>query len=90
MMDVRLTLIRISSHDIISADPVSMAEEIGALKREVSLLKRMLAEAMEGGIGGNCGSPGTTGASGTGYGDGRIRLRRGHASAFPGSRWGRI
>lgn len=51
MMDVRLTLIRISSHDIISADPVSMAEEIGALKREVSLLKRMHAEAMEGGIG---------------------------------------
>lgn len=49
MMDVRLTLIRISSHDIISADPVSMAEEIGALKREVSLLKRMHAEAMEGG-----------------------------------------
>lgn len=45
MMDVRLTVIRVSSHDIIAADPVSMAEEISALKREVSLLKRMLSSS---------------------------------------------
>lgn len=47
MMDVRLALIRVSSRDIIAADPVSMAEEIGALKREVSLLKKRLAEITE-------------------------------------------
>lgn len=50
MMDVRLTLIRVSSHDIIAADPVSMAEELSALKKEVALLKRMLADAAETGI----------------------------------------
>lgn len=47
MMDVRLTLIRVSSHGIIAPDPVSMAEEISALKREVSLLKKMLADSPE-------------------------------------------
>lgn len=55
MMDVRLTLIRVSSRDIMAADPVSMAEELSALKREVALLKRMLADAAGTGI--RCHAP---------------------------------
>ena len=39
-MDIRLTVIRISNHDIVNADPVTLAEEIAALKREVALLKQ--------------------------------------------------
>lgn len=39
-LDIRLTLIRISNHDIISADPISLAEEIAALKKEIFQLKQ--------------------------------------------------
>ena len=39
-LDIRLTLIRISSHDIISADPVALAEEFAMLKKEVARLKQ--------------------------------------------------
>lgn len=39
-LDIRLTLIRISSHDIISADPVVLAEEVAELKKEVAQLKQ--------------------------------------------------
>lgn len=39
-MDIRLTVIRISNHDIVNADPVTLAEEIAALKREIALLKQ--------------------------------------------------
>lgn len=39
-MDIRLAVIRISNHDIVNADPVALAEEIAALKREVALLKQ--------------------------------------------------
>lgn len=46
MMDVRLALIRISCHDIIKADPVSMAEEIASLKREVAYLKKRQEDAI--------------------------------------------
>ena len=46
MMDVRLALIRISCHDIIKADPVSMAEEIASLKREVAFLKKRQDDAI--------------------------------------------
>lgn len=42
VLDIRLTLIRISSRDIISADPVSLAEEIADLKKEVLQLKQEL------------------------------------------------
>lgn len=49
MMDVRLTLIRVSCRAIITADPVSMAEEIGLLKREVMELKKKLDGALESG-----------------------------------------
>ena len=39
-MDARLTVIRISNHDIVNADPVTLAEEIAALKKEIALLKQ--------------------------------------------------
>lgn len=47
VLDIRLTLIRISSYDIISADPVALAEEIVMLKKEVALLKQGLVPAKE-------------------------------------------
>ena len=46
-LDIRLTLIRISSHDIISADPVALAEEVAMLKKEVARLKQGFIPAKE-------------------------------------------
>lgn len=46
-LDIRLTLIRISSHDIISADPVALAEEVAMLKKEVAKLKQGTIPANE-------------------------------------------
>ena len=46
-LDIRLTLIRISSHDIISADPISLAEEIAVLKKEIASLKQGIIPAKE-------------------------------------------
>ncbi|MCM1561624.1 MAG: DNA polymerase III subunit gamma/tau [Butyrivibrio sp.] len=46
-LDIRLTLIRISSHDIISADPVALAEEVAMLKKEVAGLKQGFIPAKE-------------------------------------------
>ncbi len=43
-LDVRLLLIRISSRELISCDPVELAEEVAQLKKELSKLKAQLAE----------------------------------------------
>lgn len=47
-LDIRLTLIRISSVDIISADPIILAEEITQLKKEVARLAQNTLSAEDG------------------------------------------
>lgn len=46
-LDIRLLLIRMSSHDIVSADPIALAEEVAALKREVTKLKQVHISKIE-------------------------------------------
>ena len=46
-LDIRLTLIRIRSHEIISSDPVALAEEVAMLKKEVARLKQGIIPAKE-------------------------------------------
>lgn len=43
-LDLRLTLIRLSHQEIISSDPVKLAEEISMLKREIAQLKDMMRQ----------------------------------------------
>lgn len=44
VLDLRLALIRLSHQDIISSDPVKLAEEVSMLKKEIEQLKGMIQQ----------------------------------------------